>query len=193
MYPVCSIGNTKIIFVHINKNAGSSIITVLKKKKFHLTIKELIELLGGSEIDNAFKFTVVRNPYDRVVSQYLHRVKTNQSLLRDNPISFNKWVELVYGNQKDYFYHNKQYKMFYTQLKWLRDFSGNVKVDRILRFETLNEDFQELCNDLNIDLSLPHTNRSDINVHIKYNEKSIKIIQSYFKEDFEHFGYEIDC
>jgi len=68
LYPIIRVNNKKFLFIHINKNAGTSIIKAFGKKKFHLTTRELIDLLGEKSFDDAIKFTEVRNPFDRVIS-----------------------------------------------------------------------------------------------------------------------------
>jgi hypothetical protein len=57
------------IFIHINKTAGTSIIDVIGKPfRKHLTSKEVIKVIGQKKWDAAYKFAVVRNPWDKVVS-----------------------------------------------------------------------------------------------------------------------------
>ena len=190
MYPVIKCGNKKFIFIHINKNAGSSINSAFGKKKFHLTVKELINLLGEKEFSKAIKFTVVRNPYDRVISQYVHRVKTNQSNMFEDNINLNTWIDKVYGDQKDPKYYKPQYKMFYTQKQWLTNINGEIRADYILKFEELHSDFNNFCHEYDLNIKLPHLNRSLSSKQDNYlNNESIGIIEQHFEEDFEAFEY----
>ena len=60
----------KIIFIHIPKNAGISIEEALFDKKIgHKSILQF-ESHNLKKYHEYFKFTVVRNPYDRLVSAF---------------------------------------------------------------------------------------------------------------------------
>ena len=191
-YPINDINGIKTIYIHINKTGGTSINKVLNKKKMHLTSKEIISIVGNDRFKSSFKFTVIRNPFARCVSQYLHRVKTNQCLMKDEPISFGIWIRKVYGEERDNYYFNKQYKMFYTQVDWLKNVEEEIKIDLFLRFEALNSDYSKFAQDIGISNNLPHLNKSlEQPVCYKefYNSETRRIVQNYFKEDLEIFKY----
>jgi len=192
LFPISKIRGKSVIYVHINKTGGTSINSVLQKNKLHLTVKEIIDFIGKKRYTNSFKFVVVRNPYDRVVSQYLHRVKTNQCDMKDNPIEFNDWVKKVYDEPKDPFYHDKQYKMFYSQLDWLKNDKDKIDIDLILRFENLNEDFNKFAQKIGLNKELPRLNttkKSKPSYKDYYNVEARAIVSAYFKEDIEYFNY----
>ena len=103
----------KFIFVHINKTAGTSMekaladygVKKLEEKsdlKFelnynqsqHFNCDEYKKYLG-SEYDDYFKFTVVRNPFDRVVSYYYGGAI-------QKGLNFKDWVVDRYLNEKNY-------------------------------------------------------------------------------------------
>ena len=72
--------NRPYIFIHINKTAGSSISKALGyDHQIHMTAKMLQDLLSTEIYQQKYKFAFIRNPYDRVVSQYLYRKKSNQT------------------------------------------------------------------------------------------------------------------
>ena len=72
-FPLRKGKKTNFVFIHINKTAGTSINDNIKMyAKPHYTVKEVQEKIGPDWF-HAFTFTVVRNPYDRVVSQYVYR------------------------------------------------------------------------------------------------------------------------
>ena len=84
----------KFVFIHINKTGGSSVERALKIPFGHETALEKIARMGRTQWDRRFSFTVIRNPWDKVVSHYHFRVQTNQTNLADNPIQFNEWVKV---------------------------------------------------------------------------------------------------
>ena len=176
------------VFVHINKTGGTSVSRALGLRRRHRTAREL-QLEYGELWTKKFRFSIVRNPWDRVVSHYHYRVKTNESGLADEQLAFRDWVILAYqeNNPK---YCDKP-KQFGAQWNWLIDESGNCIVDYIMRFENLEEDFNALCRRINRRASLPHLNSSDHADYRSYfDDETKEIIAGRFKVDLEKFGYE---
>lgn len=65
--PVCR--TRKLLFIHIPKNAGTSITKSLEmENQGHVAALHYKRNL--EDFDEFFKFTVIRNPWDRVVSCY---------------------------------------------------------------------------------------------------------------------------
>lgn len=178
----------KFVFIHINKTGGSSIEKALKLPFEHKTAVQKIDEMGRVDWNSRFTFTVVRNPWDKVVSHYHYRVLTNQTSLGDNPISFNEWVLRTYGEQDSYYYDKPN--MFMPQLDWIEDDSENILVNRVFRFENLDEEFSELMQILNKHAVLPHVKQSMRGGYREYYDKqSYQIIESWFKRDINKFGY----
>ena len=130
-------------FVHINKTGGSSIERALGIRFQHKNVKEMIEQIGVDRWKKKFTFTVVRNPWDKVVSHYFNRIRTNQTNMRERHIEFPLWVKKAYGDMDPEYYDKP--KMFMPQIDWLTDSSGEVAIDFIARFENLEDDFQCVC------------------------------------------------
>ena len=98
----------KFIFIHIPKTAGESIEVTFQAKgelKYwasfdhtnheplqHLTANEIKKRLGKSEYNKYYKFSFVRNPFSRCVSEYFWwRQKIDSDRRRCNS-SFAQWV-----------------------------------------------------------------------------------------------------
>ena len=176
------------VFIHINKNAGSSIEEALGARHEHRTAQEKRNELGEKLWRKKFKFTVVRNPWDKVVSHYHYRVQTNQTKLGETPIPLPEWVCRAYGKQ-DPAYYDKP-KMFMPQLDWLTDAEGTVMVDFVARFENLQQDFEAICQRLNRTAHLPQLRKSERGDYRKYyDEESKAVVASWFAKDITHFGY----
>jgi chondroitin 4-sulfotransferase 11 len=177
------------IFIHINKTGGSSIENALKIPLEHKTATEKQQQLGEKEWNKKLTFTVVRNPWDKVVSHYHYRVKTNQTNLRNKPIKFKEWVKLTYKNMDETYYDKP--KMFMPQTSWITDSNGKIIVDEILNFENLNEDFNSVMVKLGKQIPLPHLKRSNhINYKTYYDTETVEIVDNWFKEDINNFDYQ---
>jgi hypothetical protein len=183
----------KFVFIHINKCGGSSIIkSIWPVHKWHDTVKEVIGLIGEKEYHKLHSFTVVRNPWSKVVSQYNFRKQTNQNDLGVNPISFKEWLKKTYGDFREERYVDDP-KMFQPQVEWLKDLNGEVSIDSILRFESLEEDYNSLKKELGLSSSLKHRNSSKkVDYSTYYDDESVAIISNFFREDIKLFGYQYD-
>ena len=177
------------IFIHINKTGGSSIEKALNLPFEHFTAREKINQVGRRKWQQKFTFAFVRNPFDKVFSHYRYRVKTNQTKLREQPLSFSDWVQQSYVEKDPFYYDNP--KMFLPQTKWLCDDNNELLVDQVYRFENLHEEFNKFCAKLDIDTQLPHLKASEsVNYQKVYDADTKQSIYAYFAEDFERFNYD---
>lgn len=189
--PVRKGRNKDFVFIHINKTGGTSVISIIGKSfRKHLTAKDIIKYIGQKKWDKIYKFTVIRNPWDRVVSQYKFRTKTNKSKMQESPLQFNEWVKKVF-EENDPFYFGKRPQMYIPQVDWLKDKDNEIKIDKIIRFENLNEEFIEVADYLGIDNNLHHLNSTrKTNYHDFYDPETKAIVDKWFWEDIQIFNYE---
>lgn len=194
----------RFLFVHIPKTAGNSIQSVLRdysedelvalreeqdgverfglrnpnyKLRKHSTLAEYRAALGESEFANLYKFTCVRNPWDRMISLYFTPTQ--------NPAAWDrKKFRKVIGKAlpvSDYLRLNERQP-------------GNdpfQNVNHIIRFENLAEDFCAVCAALNISpVTLPQYNRSEREHYSKYYDNDLReLVHGRFVAEIEHFGY----
>jgi len=179
------------IFIHINTTAGMSIAKVLGlNEKQHFTAIEFRQKIDAEKWEKVFKFSIVRNPWDKVVSQYFHRLKTNQIGLGDYRIDFKKWVKLTYGEQNPKYYDDPKY--FMPQLDWLTDDKGDIMVDFIGKFENLENDFQHICDRISVTVDLPFVNKSEHKHYQSYfDDETREIVRRWFEKDIEVLKYEV--
>lgn len=181
------------IFIHLNKNGGTSISEAIDLPYVrHIDVKEIISMVGEKAFKQSFVFCVVRNPWDRVVSQYEFRVRTNQIDKSDINSSFKEWVTDTYGGQNT-FAQYKNPKLFYPQSDWLKDKNGVIRVKNILKFETLSSDFEKITEELGIKNKLLYLNATPKALYKKYYDKDTEeIVRKWFIEDIKRFNYSFD-
>lgn len=182
--------HTPFIYVHINKTAGTSVGRAIGLPvKRHLTAREIIGLIGCEKWDSAWKFTFVRNPWDRVVSLYEYRRRKDRTGIASNDLPFCDWVQRVFTDEPDPAYHNNP-KSFQPQCEWLKDDSGKISVDFIGRFEHIERDFNRVAKEIGTSASLQHLNSSKRDdYHSYYDAGSRDAVARWFSEDIDRFGY----
>jgi len=193
----------KCIFIHIPKCAGTTIRNTLQPLiNGHASHShQLASSYDKPELKNYFRFSFVRNPWDRFVSAFLYlkaggaRTHFNGSdwddeiievLKIDQSKNFADWVssESTVQEAKERGQH------FRAQSVYL-----DAPVDFIGRFESLSEDFEVLCNKINLGkISLPHKNKTKQNCRRQpyynyYTSSSQSLIEELYKDDIENFGY----
>jgi len=209
----------KCIFIHITKCAGSSIESAFgiditnisssnnnnlfgwndKHKIYlqHATPQQLLDygFISKKIWDEYYKFVIVRNPWERAVSDYIwmmaaiKKVDSFKNYLLKNgkfkEVLTNKNSENYRGDhlnkQKDYFSYN----------------GTDVIYDNIIRMEEINTGLEKVI----ADLSLPNDffNRK-VNISKKnyghyshfYNAKKKRLFESVFSEDIEFLDYKYE-
>ncbi len=179
----------KTVFIHINKCGGSSVESALHIPiKIHDTAQQRRRRLG-QHWDGKFKFSFVRHPYEKVVSHYHYRIKTDQTRLGTSPISLNDWVRLAYG-ERDPRYYDKPL-MFAPSLDWLTDPNGDLMVDYVGKLETMRQNWAIIQKRLGKHTPLPRKNATPQRAPATelLDQTSIDIINMRFAKDFRAFGY----
>ncbi len=135
------------IFVHIPKTAGRSIITALggKINNQHKTISDYCKELTESVVRSRFKFTCVRNPWDRALSWW--SFFGNMGFER---VPFEQWLKKMNSRPR-----NPNQKFPLDQMSFCKSPFGEVLMDHFIRFENLDEDFALVANRLNVPPILP--------------------------------------
>ncbi len=161
-------------------------------RRNHYTAKEIIDKVGARAWQQAFRFAVVRNPWDKVVSQYKYRVMRNQTELAHANLSFDNWLACTYGPDKDPKYYNNP-KYFLPQVEWLKNHEGQLDVPHIIRFEQLAAGWAEVAKALSLPTTLPHINNTTkTDYRTFYNDHTAQIVQEWFHEDIAEYNYTFD-
>jgi chondroitin 4-sulfotransferase 11 len=175
-----------LLFVHIPKTAGVSIETVLGLRRCHATYAEIEQREGLSAIENLFKFCVVRNPWDKLLSHFFY----NGHRFLEGPKTkntFKEYVRIVTNNEA-------KLEHAYDQLSYITNTKGEVSLNYLVRFENLQEDFNLALKMAGIPpITLPHLNRSGVcgrNYRGFYTRESAELVRNKFANDIEVFNYE---
>lgn len=196
----------RFLFVHIPKTAGNSIqsalrdysedqLVALRKEqdgierfglrnpnynvKKHSTLAEYRDALGDEQFQELYKFTCVRNPWDRMASYYFTPTQTPETWDRkkfwriiSKAVPVADYLRLDNKGEDDPF--------------------GNV--DYVMRFENLADDFRTVCGALCISPgTLPRYNRSNREHYSKYYDEELReLVRTRFAAEIEKFGYRFE-
>jgi hypothetical protein len=198
----------KYIFIHIPKNAGTSIEIALtgneqwRAEEKHLTARECIKLHGEQIWQDYFTFCIVRNPWDRLVSQFNFSGKNWCIRYFGKPLNFSEYVTQIVDKGLPFSKHDYLSKTGdqagdgnWQQLPRISNDGGEIIVDFVGRFENLKTDFDFICDKLNLSaakLKLPQINKSSSGKKpywTYYNDETANIIATVFADDIDQFDY----
>ena len=200
-YTCKSYDELKCIFVHIPKCAGISVCKSLfgNLGGGHASIRDYKIVFGNDRFNQYFKFSFVRNPWDRLVSTYLflknggiNEEDANWAYENLREFSdFNSFVNQWVTEKNIYSYIH-----FVPQHKFLCiPGSSDPKLDFLGRFENLENDFNYVQERLGITANLQHKNASKMragNYRNYYTRESRRRVYEVYKEDIKLFGYEFN-
>ena len=148
----------------------------------HAPIRTAINLMPGDLFSSYFKFAFVRNPWDRIVSEYEFVRNYNLHPRHRKVAAMGCLVDFIH-------FQRKRDGAF--QLKLLVDAAGELAVDFVGRFERLAEDFEEVIRCIDIEIEpLGHLNRSRAHDYRDYySTESIDLVARYWHDEIELFGY----
>jgi hypothetical protein len=203
-YGIHTIKKNGFWFVDIPRTSSTSIrselgkaygkASVIEKKhatkqifKDHTPAIEMQNILGKKDWESLFTFTLVRNPWDRVLSIYNYRKKVDSI---PHHISFEEYVTgLIYMNEKYFSYYGYRY----SALDFITGKNGELLVDYIGKFENRVSDLNYIsdrikCKSLG---ALVVQKASVKNTHYSeyYTPKTKEIIANIYSKDIEKFNY----
>ena len=146
-------------------------------------------------------FCVVRNPYDRIVSEYYSAYGGYRGIRNKNdPNTLNVWIErMLYGMQTKE--HKGSHMLPQHLYIWNKKGERVIAEDHVLRYETLNEDFAKLMEQYNLTaVKLPDADNIQERANARNRTISrlkvgnltnikIELINEIYREDFRRLNY----
>jgi hypothetical protein len=205
----------RYIFVHIPKTGGTSMALALEGRAMkddlmlgdtpkalkrrrrlrdvqsagrlwkHSTLADIEGLISCDEMPGYFTFTLVRNPWDRVVSYY--------HWLRDQSFAH---AAVTLAKELDFkgFLNAEQTQASlrdWPARRYMTDIKGREQCRAYLRLEHLAQDAAPLWDHLGFTLDLPRSNASDRDGDYRsyYDAQTRQIVATCCAEDIARFGY----
>lgn len=203
------------IFVHIPKTGGTSLALALEDRAHrddiligdtpkalrrkgrikalsakgrlwkHSTLADLDGALSPDELERMFVFTLVRNPWDRMVSYY-HWLRAQGF---DHPA-----VTLAKAQPFETFVLHPETAASlraFPYARYVTDAAGINRASAFVRLEHLTEDLAPVEQHLGFRLEMPHANASDRPKEYRaaYDDRTAAAVADMCAEDIAQFGY----
>ena len=194
----------KFLFIHIPKTGGNSLQNILKNyseeqlviraahqdgiERFeiennkyntrkHSTLSEYQAVVDSVLYAKLFKFSTLRNPWDRLISYYF---SPHRGITEWNRQNFIQLIDDVLPVEN------------YLSLGEKELMPLDKNIDFLIRFEQLNEDFNKVCRIMNIpEILLPKRNQSKRQAYTQYYDDELKQrVATKFIKEIEFGEYE---
>ena len=130
-----------------------------------------------------FKFSFVRNPWDKIISEcfcpHIQLIFKNCKNIKDKIKTACHW-----GTKGGYAGHCRKQTDFINH--------AGIELDFMGRFENLQQDYKHVCNVLDMPgVALPHKFKTKHKHYTEYyDDETREIVAEKYKKDIGFFGYE---
>ena len=196
--------NYKYVYIHIPKTGGTSVEQsliqishpeIVKPVAFWPDVLKEEFVVGNSSnqhwpLDMFDKYTdykslcTVRNPFSRMVSEFTY-IKRGYNMSRAAlpNLDFSSFVKQDLIESLAHPFHARR------QVDFIHTPTNHV--DYIIKFETLQQDFDTVCDKIGITRQqLPHKNKTKHKHYTEYyDDETREIVAEKYAKDIEYFGY----
>jgi hypothetical protein len=189
---------TKSIFIHIPKAAGTSIArSIYGMNVGHRKASDYIAI-SDSEFKKYYRFSFVRNPWDRAISAYNFVKQGGTSLVQPLPNNIYKssMVDTFDTFLTEWLQHQDLGEIdvvFEPQYKYIFDYDENLLVDFVGKIENIEIDLKKIESKINRKIEMKNLNKSNRTTnpyHSEYTNESFEIISKIYAKDIALFNYD---
>lgn len=185
----------KIIFIHIPKTAGVSLIRTIYGNvslESHRSVSFYKRIFRG-KYSEYFTFSFVRNPWDRLYSAYKFLEKGGYNIHDKN--AFDMYFS-EYQDFNDFVMNGLSNRVIYKvmhlipQSDFICDRNDSILVDFVGRFEIMDQSVLDLENAIGTKINLEYHNMNQKkNYKEVYTEEMILKVNEIYKRDIDIFAY----
>ena len=181
----------KLIFIHITKTGGTSIVRALGMGYTLHRPWKTYEVECPDIWKTYHKFACVRNPYDRLVSAYFYMLQLKKKEpRRETPeyvkkYDFNEFIKFIYEEKRV-----DLSNVFWPQHSWILNHeTGEIMVDNVIRFENLVEEMEPYLKGREMVWEKKTERNRDFRFYYK-TDREFEMIADLYKRDFALFNYD---
>ena len=148
-----------------------------------------LETTSDQEIfNNFFIFTIIRNPFDRLISAW--KAFVGKGKVNDNFEQFIKNKGVIKGKGHWLYEDNNVSNDHWLPLHYYVEFNKNESfINYVGKYENLNKDWDTISKKINMS-SLPLSTSPSKSYRKYYTDELVNIVSKYYKRDLELFNYE---
>jgi len=149
---------------------------------------QFLEQFMTEEQKGFFRFTIIRNPWHRMISAFYYLLPAHLRRFQ----TFENWLEDKYEKIVDGRWTEGSH--FVPQIEYTHQ-DGKQIVDRILRTETLADDFSRMCKEQGIkagELKKLNVSRLRDKKLEDYTPKTRDMISEMYALEIDHFGFKYE-
>ena len=156
---------------------------IAKIQHGHITAREIRPHLDVATWDSYLKFGFVRNPFDRYVSTCFFLNRGNPEFAGSAGAFLKRALSVPRFRQR---------VLVRPQHLQLTDDSGQLALDMVGRYETLQQSYDEICERLGLpSIDLTRKNPSTHAAYTDYYDEELRdIVAEFYSEDLQLFGYD---
>ena len=201
--PLMSSTTTPVLFIHVPKTAGISVVHTLGKtinKRIHSMKTTAEEYIKEHDLENYLKFGFKRNPYSRFISLFSYF----KAMLPDHPYyRYNEPIVNVVSRFKciddfaDNFYDLRLCKNFHfkPQSDYLLNTQGDSLVDFLGSVENFEGDLKEIASLIGINnahkIIIQSKNVTNKKEPIPLSRSVIKLVNNFYSRDLVMLNYKL--
>ena len=184
------------IFIHVPKAAGVSVNRAIYGRPLGHFFARDIKKLCPKTFEQAYTFSVVRHPIERLYSAYRFSRKGGTNVMgmknptfyisHPNFVTFESFVKRWLLKQN----LNKIDGVFRPQFLYLFDDDDNLLVDQFYHLEDIENHFNEISQKIGKEFVLGYANQSEKD-ELNVSEEIKQIIFKLYRKDFELLGYSL--
>ena len=140
----------------------------------HMPAREVQKVVGKDVWNQYYKFCVEREPVSKVISHYSMLVNSPYHNKNTKNLSFAEYIER--GE-------------FPVDTAKYTDRKGNLIVDKILRYESLNDELRIVANSLGLEIVLNAKEKAGFRIDLPVTEQQRRIIYAAFTSSNIYTGY----
>ena len=196
MTPLVVSKKYKILYLHLAKTGGSSIVKLLKNNGMDDLVlsnkkgiyEEKVEYFKdvAQHWDEYYKFTFVRNKFDLLISLYNYNIQLNGTYSLPNHVTFEQFIKEYVGVTASLYTHwIDQYYLTHTNDECMFDFIG--------RFENYSNDLNKVCQKIGIQNTQERVNVGNYDRNRKdqyYTEELKQIVKDRFPQEAQYFNWQ---
>lgn len=149
----------------------------------HTSAETVRKNIPAEVFDGLFKFAFVRNPWDKLVSQYhyIRKTSAHHNHRSVSKMEFHDFVDRWTRSDKS------------RQRPFVCDAQGNLIVDYVGRFEHLERDFEEITRRIGVPCGLSHANSTKHRDYRTYYDRHlVRMVSERLADEIEWLGYTFD-